>query len=282
LDYIDKFKPKYSVVLNITPDHLDRYKERFDLYIKSKMRITENQAEGDFFIYNGDDNNIPIGYVSDKTAMFSFSLDKSLSSGSFIQKDNIVFSKDGELQEVCKIDDLSLKGEHNLMNSLAVINVTMNMGLCADEIKMGLSSFKGVEHRLEYVGEIDGVKIVNDSKATNVDAVWYALRSFREDIFLILGGKDKGNDYSKIKDEVKSRVKKIYAIGASSEKIYNYFKNITDVEIVDTMENTVQKGIKEANTGCILLLSPACASFDMFKSYEDRGAQFKKIVNDLL
>ena len=245
------------------------------------MRITENQEAGDFFIYNGDDDNIPIGYVSDKTQLFSFSLDKSLSSGSFMNDGKIIFAKDGYVQNICKLEDLSLKGEHNLLNTLAVINVAMNIGLTPEEVRKGINTFEGVEHRLEFVTEINGIKIINDSKATNVDAVWYALRSFKEDIYLILGGKDKGNDYNQIKDEVKKRVKKIYAVGSSAQKIYSFFKNITEVEIIDSFDETVNKGIADANSGDVLLLSPACASFDMFKNYEDRGNQFKKIVNGL-
>jgi UDP-N-acetylmuramoylalanine--D-glutamate ligase len=281
LDFIENFKPKFAVILNITPDHLDRYQNRFDLYIKSKMKISKNQGEGDFFIFNADDDNIPIGYVSNKTRLLSFSLDKNISSGSFLDEDWIVYSGDGEIKDICKISDLSLKGEHNIMNCMAVIDVAVNIGIEPEKIKSSLGAFKGVEHRLEFVSEINGVKVINDSKATNVDSVWYALRSFDSDIYLILGGKDKGNDYNKIKDEVKSRVKKIYAIGSSAGKVYEFFKNVTAVEIIDDFENCVRKGISEAGEGSIFLLSPACASFDMFRNYEDRGEQFKKIVNSL-
>lgn len=281
LDFIDQFKPKFSVLLNISNDHLDRYDNRFDLYIKSKMKIVQNQEKGDTFIFNGDDGNIPIGYVSANTSMFGFSLDKSLSNGSFIDEEWILFSKSNKITEICHINDLSLKGEHNIQNSLAVINVGMNIGIKPDQIKKSLETFKGVEHRLEFVREIDGVKFINDSKATNVDSVWYALRSFKEPIYLILGGIDKGNDYLKIKDEVKKRVKKVYAIGASAQKIYNYFCGITDIEIIDTLDNTISKAQNEAKNGSVVLLSPACASFDMFKNYEDRGLKFKKIVNEI-
>ncbi len=281
LDFIDEFKPKYSIVLNITPDHLDRYEERFDLYIKSKMRITENQNGEDVFIYNGDDPNLPVGLVPDGVRLYPFSIDKGLRYGSFVDEDWIVFNENYETTEICNVKDLALKGEHNLQNSLAAINVAMNIGIDVDSIKKGLSNFRGVEHRLEFVREINGVKFINDSKATNVDAVWYALRSFDKPIFLILGGKDKGNDYSKIKDEVKNRVKKIYAIGSSAEKVFNYFKTVTDTEIIENFEDAITKGLAEASNGEYVLLSPACASFDMFKNYEDRGQQFKNIVNQL-
>lgn len=281
LDYIDSFKPKYSLLLNITPDHLDRYENRFDLYIKSKMKIVVNQDQEDSFIFNGDDENILLGYVPDETKLLPFSLEKNLSNGSFLDDDWIVYSKNKELLNICEIKKLPIKGEHNIQNSLAVINVAINIGIDPKAISESLKTFKGVEHRLEFVKEINGIKIINDSKATNVDSVWYALRSFESPIYLILGGKDKGNDYSKIHEEVKRRVKKIYAIGSSAEKVYEYFKLVTAVEIVASFEEAIKKGVLEAKEGNILMLSPACASFDMFKNYEDRGQQFKKIVNGL-
>lgn len=280
LDFIDKFAPDYAIMLNITPDHLDRYENRFDLYIKSKMRIIKNQNEKHNFIYNGDDENIPIGYVSNKVNLFAFSLDKSISNGCYLDDDWIVFAKDEYEEDVCTIEDLSLKGEHNLMNSMAVISTAMLIGVDKDKLVSALGSFKGVEHRLEFVKEINGIKFINDSKATNVDSVWYALRSFDEPIYLILGGKDKGNNYNDIKEEVKKRVKKIYAIGSSAQKVYDFFKNIKPVEIVDSLTAAVDRGLAEAAEGDIVLLSPACASFDMFKNYEDRGTQFKSIVNN--
>jgi UDP-N-acetylmuramoylalanine--D-glutamate ligase len=245
------------------------------------MRIAENQDRGNIFIYNGDDDNIPIGYVSNKINLFPFSLDKSLSNGSFVDEGWILFNNDYNVTEICNIDDLSLKGEHNLQNALAVINVAMNIGIDAEVIKIGLMTFQAVEHRLEFVRDVYGINFINDSKATNVDAVWFALRSFETPIFLILGGTDKGNEYSKIKEEVQNRVKKIFAIGSSTEKIVKYFQNITDVEKVNSLDEAVNKGLQDASSGEYVLLSPACASFDMFKNYEDRGNQFKEIVNQL-
>jgi len=281
LDFIENFKPDISILLNITPDHLDRYENRYDLYIKSKMRITENQDEENIFIYNGDDANIPIGYVSSKINLFPFSLDKSLSSGSFVDEGWIMYNNDYNVTEICNTSDIALKGEHNLQNSLAVINIAMNIGIDADTIKIGLMTFEAVEHRLEFVISVNGINFINDSKATNVDAVWFALRSFDSPIFLILGGTDKGNNYNKIKEEIQNRVKKIYAIGSSSEKIKKYFDCVTEVEIVKSLDEAVNKGLQEANSGNYVLLSPACASFDMFKNYEDRGNQFKEIVKQL-
>lgn len=281
LDYIDEFRPKYSVLLNITPDHLDRYENRFDLYIKSKMNIVRNQSTNDLFIYNGDDTNIPIGYVSNETKMFAFSIDKSLSNGCFIDEDWIVYSHEGSFNDICKRSELSLKGEHNLLNSLAVINIAMNIGIEPEVIKKALGNFKGVEHRLEYVKKINNVTFINDSKATNVDSLWYALRSFNDPIILILGGKDKGNDYNQVREEIKKRVKLIYAIGSSSDKVFEFFNNYVRVEIMESFETIMKKVFNDAVSGDIVLLSPACASFDMFKNYEDRGAQFKELVNRL-
>jgi len=281
LDFIEDFNPDISILLNITPDHLDRYENRYDLYIKSKMRIAENQDSSNIFIYNGDDENIPIGYVSSKINLFPFSLDKSLSNGCFIDDGWILHNKDYKVTEICNTTELALKGEHNLQNAMAVINVAMRIGINQDIIKHSLMNFKGVEHRLEFVRDVYNINFINDSKATNVDAVWFALRSFEAPIFLILGGIDKGNDYSQIKEEVENRVKKIFAIGSSSEKIYKYFKNSTDVEIIETLEEVVNKGLHEASSGDYVLLSPACSSFDMFNNYEDRGNQFKNLVNQL-
>ncbi len=281
LDFIDRFTPNFAIILNITPDHLDRYENRFDLYIKSKMKIAKNQNETCSLIYNGDDENIPVGYVSKDINIFAFSLDKGLSNGCFIDEGWIIYSNQGEEEEVCHIDNLSLKGEHNLLNALAVVSVAMQIGIDKEDISKSLNSFKGVEHRLEFVKEINGIKFINDSKATNVNSVWYALRSFNEPLFLILGGKDKGNNYNEIKDEVKKRVKKIYAIGSSAEKINDFFHNIKEVEIVESLKSVVDRSLVEAAKGDIVLLSPACASFDMFKNYEDRGTQFKSIVNSI-
>jgi UDP-N-acetylmuramoylalanine--D-glutamate ligase len=280
LDHIDSFKPNYAILLNITPDHLDRYENRFDLYIKSKMRISQNQTIGDVFIYNGDDDNIPLGYVHEEIDLYAFSINKNLSNGSFVEDEWIIHSKHKNTQYICRKSDLALKGEHNVQNSLAVINAAIHIGLTPEEISLGLSNFLGVEHRLEFVREVNGVLVINDSKATNVESVWYALRSFEDPIYLILGGKDKGNDYSRIREEVIRRVKKIYAIGSSAEKVYEYFRSIKEVEIIDTLESTVNKGLQEAKAGDVFLLSPACASFDMFKNFEDRGTKFKKLVNE--
>ncbi len=281
LDYIDSFKPNFAVILNITPDHLDRYNNSFEEYKNSKYAVTKNQDKNDFFIFNADDENSFSGITNDSVKKLSFSLTKEVDNGSFYRNEKLIFSRNGMAEEICSAKDLQIKGEHNIANALAVLGVAKTLGIASDKIKSAFQSFEGVEHRLEFVREIDGVKYINDSKATNVDSVWYALRSFNQPLFLILGGKDKGNDYSRIKDLVKDKVKKIYAIGSSAPKVYDFFKNIVEVELQKTLEDCVYKARKEAQPGTIVLLSPACASFDMFDSYEHRGRVFKNAVNGL-
>ncbi len=281
LDFIKDFKPAVSVLLNITPDHLNRYNDDFNLYIKSKMRIFKNQTNNDYLIYNFDDEIVKRIVAESKTELIPFSIKENPGLGVFLDKNKIVYSNGENLEEICDVADLSLKGEHNLMNSMAVVGIAKIYGIENELIKKALGTFEGVEHRLELVRELNGVKYINDSKATNIDSVWYALRSFDSDIYLILGGLDKGNDYNKIKELVEERVKKIYAIGSSAEKIYNFFKEIVPVEIVNTFDECLDKAKTEATAGSVVLLSPACASFDMFRNYEERGKIFKEAVNKL-
>ena len=280
LDFIDSFKPKFAVILNITPDHLDRYKNNFDYYVGSKYKIAMNQDSSDYLIINSDDevvNNYPKKY----SAVFGISLSSLIIDGCYIDEENIYFNQESKTNQIGKINSISIRGEHNQYNSLAVITVAKLIGISDQKILKAVSSFIGVEHRLELVKVINGIEFVNDSKATNVESVWYALRSFRKPISLILGGKDKGNDYSRIKDLVKSNVKKIYAIGSSAQKIYDYFQEYISVEIFNSLEDCVNISFKEASSGDVILLSPACASFDMFNNYEQRGLVFKKAVESL-
>ncbi len=281
LDYIDSFKPVFSMILNITPDHLDRYNNSFDEYKNSKYVIAKNQDENDFFIFNADDKNSFKGINNSKVNRIGFSIKDELKNGSFCQNEKLMFAHNGNMETICASDELYIKGEHNIANALAVLNVAKTLNLSSQQVKKAFESFKGVEHRLEFVRELDGVKYINDSKATNVDSVWYALRSFKEPLYLILGGKDKGNNYDQIKDLVKGNVKKIYAIGSSAEKVYNYFKNMVEVELRKSLEDCVHAARVEAVPGSVVLLSPACASFDMFENYEHRGKVFKQAVNEL-
>jgi UDP-N-acetylmuramoylalanine--D-glutamate ligase len=288
LDLIDEFKPKVSVVLNITPDHLNRYDYKFENYISSKLRVYKNQDINDFVILNHDDKTLidsavklSKGQSGFNSSAFYFSLSAPQSNGCFVQDGKIIFNKDSKTLFACNVKDFSLKGEHNLANAMAVISIAKIFDCGNEQIIEALGSFKAIEHRLELVRELGGVKYINDSKATNVDSVWYALRSFTEPIFLILGGQDKGNDYNQIKDLVIERVVKIYAIGSSADKVFNFFHTLVKVEIKQTLEDVVKAASEEARTEQVVLLSPACASFDMFNSYEHRGKVFKEAVNGL-
>jgi UDP-N-acetylmuramoylalanine--D-glutamate ligase len=196
-------------------------------------------------------------------------------------KDNICYKENGKELFKCSLENINLKGEHNYANAMSVVIAAKIMGLNNKKIKDALGDFQGVEHRLEFVREINGVKFINDSKATNIDSVWYALRSFNNSIFLILGGQDKGNDYNQIKELVKEKVKKIYAIGSSADKIFNFFHSMVKVEMQPSIESAVAAANKEARENEIVLLSPACASFDMFQNYEHRGKVFKEAVKKL-
>jgi UDP-N-acetylmuramoylalanine--D-glutamate ligase len=279
LDYIRDFKPFISVILNVTPDHMDRYENSFQKYIDAKIKITKNQDSNDYLIVNADDENLS-NIVTD-AQQYAFSISKDVRRGAYFENNALYFKDVEHPQKVCDRSELSLKGEHNVANALAVLTVAKLLGVNDSSICKSFTSFEGVEHRLEFVRELAGVQFVNDSKATNVDSVWYALRSFDRPLRLILGGKDKGNDYSRIDEPVKKRVKKIYAIGSSANKIYEHFKNIVDVEIDNSLEEAVTKAFNDADKGDVVLLSPACASFDMFDNYEHRGKVFKEIVRNL-
>ena len=280
LDHIKDFKPNYAMLLNITPDHLDRYMNEYSFYKAAKYRIAENQTETDFFLVNKESKDIELNKINTKPKWFYFSLNNDELAGCFIKEKRIYFKRN-QISEIISTDELTLKGEHNYQNVMAVIIAAKLIGLDNERIKIALMNFKGVEHRLESVRILDGVEFINDSKATNVDSVWFALRSFDKPIHLILGGKDKGNDYNQIKDEGKKRVKKIYAIGSSKDKVYDFFNKVVETESFKTFENAIESAKRNANENEIVLLSPACASFDMFQNYEHRGRVFKEIVRSL-
>jgi UDP-N-acetylmuramoylalanine--D-glutamate ligase len=281
LDLIDKFKPKIGMILNITPDHLNRYNYKFENYISSKLLIYKNQGNEDYLILNKDNESTIKSLTNPQSQIYYFSLNKKVENGCYCHDSNIYFAKDGKDELICSFSNISLKGEHNYANAMSVIIAAKIIGLDNNKIKDSLGNFRGVEHRLEFVRELNGVSFINDSKATNIDSVWYALRSFDNPIFLILGGQDKGNDYNQIKDLVEEKVKKIYAIGSSAEKIFNYFHSMIKVEIKSSLELAVASANMEARENDIVLLSPACASFDMFQNYEHRGKVFKEAVNKL-
>lgn len=282
LDFIDKFKPSFSLILNITADHLDRYNFNFDEYIEAKMKVTGNQTEDDFFIYNIDDPIIKINLKNERVQQIAFSLNSDLPAGAFHKEGKLFFSRDGNISEICASSDIFIKGIHNIANALAVLAVAKLLSVPNQKIRDAFSSFKGVEHRIEFVRELNGVEYYNDSKATNVDSVIVALKSFTKPIYLILGGKDKGNNYDDIRELVVKHVKKIYAIGLSAQKIYDYFNESVETEMKESLEAAVEAGRNEAANGSVVLLSPACASFDMFDNFEHRGKVFKQAVNNLV
>jgi UDP-N-acetylmuramoylalanine--D-glutamate ligase len=281
LDMIDNFRPKVAAILNITPDHLNRYENKFENYIYSKFRIFKNQTNTDYLILNKDDKTISKFLSPHESRDFYFSLNDRQLNGCFRLNEKVVFNKDGRTEFECQVSDIFIPGEHNVANAMSAITALKLFNFDNEKIKEGLRTFKGVEHRLEFVRELDGVKYINDSKATNVDSVWYALRSFSEPIFLILGGQDKGNDYNQIKELVLENVKKIYAIGSSADKVFNFFHHDVKVEIKKSLHDAVLSANNEAREGEVVLLSPACASFDQFDNYEHRGRVFKETVNKL-
>jgi len=282
IDLIDKFKPNQALILNVTPDHLNRYEYDFQNYINSKLNIYKNQDAEDYLILNQSDPVLMQQTFNNNSKTIFFSLTGELTTGCYYNNGEIILNNNGVEVFRFTAKDLQIKGEHNILNTMsALCAVYPYLAEQKDKVYEALRSFAPVEHRLEPVREIDGVLFINDSKATNVDSVWYALRSFDDPIFLILGGQDKGNDYNKIKDLVVEKVKKIYAIGSSAEKIFNFFHRDIKVEVKKTLEEAVVAANNEARANEIVLLSPACKSFDQFNSYEHRGKAFKEAVNKL-
>jgi UDP-N-acetylmuramoylalanine--D-glutamate ligase len=281
LDHIDRFRPRISVILNITEDHMDRYNHSMEQYAASKARVFENQDGDDVLIYDADDEWCRKKASQAKCRTIGFSLSKTLGEGAFIDNGTLITVIDGRRTEVIKGDQISIKGMHNLYNSMAATLVGQLLGVGSASIKSTLKNFKGVEHRLEFVREVEGVRYFNDSKATNVDSVWYALQAFTEPIVVLMGGRDKGNDYNRLQDLVKKHVKAIVAIGESADKVETAFRESANVVRADSIEKAVLKAKALAKAGDVVLLSPACASFDWFKNYEHRGQVFKELVNAL-
>ena len=282
LDDIDTFRPDIAVLTNITEDHLDRYGYKFENYIKAKFNIIKNQEELDFFIYCEDDP-VTMEYLSKyptQAKRYSFSIKHEVTQGAYIKND-IMTMKTNETDSM-SIYDFALKGLHNQYNTLAAGVTTSLTGIRNEKIKAAISSFEGLEHRMEMVAAIRGVQFINDSKATNVNSTWYALESMKTPVVLILGGVDKGNDYSLLSEMVKEKVKAIVCLGIDNTKIHIAFKDdVATIIDTTTMEEAVATAYRLSVKGDVVLLSPACASFDLFKSYEDRGKQFKHTVNEL-
>ncbi len=279
LETIQTFRPKVAVVLNVTPDHLDRHKT-FETYADAKARIFENQRGDDFAVLNEDDPTCVTMAARTRAQVFWFSRQKEIKQGAWVRDGNILFRDGMQQREIMQVSEIPLKGAHNLENVLAAVCASALMGYAPEKIRQAVRDFKAVEHRLEFVASIRGVDYYNDSKATNVDATIKALESFPANIHLILGGKDKGSDYSVLNDLLKQRVKRVYTIGAAAEKIESQIKG-TEVVHAETLENAIRKANAVAEAGDVVLLAPACASFDQFKNYEERGRVFKQIVSDL-
>ncbi|MEN9697470.1 MAG: UDP-N-acetylmuramoyl-L-alanine--D-glutamate ligase [Bacteroidota bacterium] len=283
LDDIIHFRPDIAILLNITEDHLDRYNYEFERYVKSKFRIIENQTANDYFIYCIDDEIIVkhLELLTTNTNPLPFSMKQEVKKGGYIKNDQMML-KIQEERVTMSIYDFALKGKHNAYNTMAASIAATTLGIRKEKIREAVSNFHSLEHRMEFVATVRGVDFINDSKATNVNSTWYALESMQKQTVLVLGGVDKGNDYSLIEDLVKEKVKAIVCMGTDNKKIMDFFKNIVPVIVTaDSASNAVKESFQLAEKGDVVLLSPACASFDLFKNYEDRGQQFKESVKAL-
>jgi UDP-N-acetylmuramoylalanine--D-glutamate ligase len=283
LDGMYEFKADIAIILNITPDHLDRYDYQLQNYVNSKFRITQNLSEDDYFIFCSDDEITmnELEKIILKAQKLPFSIHHVNKPGAFIQNNSLTINYQ-ETDFSMSLDDLSLKGKHNIYNSMAAGIAGRVLDIKKDVIRESLSDFQGVEHRLEHVLKVRGVLYINDSKATNVNSTWYALESMNTPTIWIVGGQDKGNDYNELIGLVKEKVKAIICLGKDNTKIINAFKDTTP-NIIDThsMADAVQNAYRLSKNGDTVLLSPACASFDLFENYEDRGRQFKTCVREL-
>lgn len=283
LDDMYRFKAHIAVLLNITPDHLDRYEYKLENYAASKFRVTQNQTADDYFIYCADDPETIKGMAERSFAaqQLPFSIQKKIEPGAYLENDNIVINTHQQHFQM-SITELALQGKHNVYNSMASGIVAKVLELRNPVIRECMGNFKSIEHRLESVGKISGISFINDSKATNVNSTWYALESMTSDVILILGGVDKGNDYSMLTSLVKQKVKAIVCLGKDNRRIHDAFDDVVEV-IVNTYsaQEAAQVAYHLATKGDTVLLSPACASFDLFKNYEDRGRQFKQAVKEL-
>ena len=283
LDGIENFNSHIAILTNITPDHLDRYDYDFNNYIASKFRITKNQKETDYLIYDADDEAINNWLKDNKTSakLVPFSLEKELEYGAYIKDNNIIININKDKINM-PLSTLSIKGKHNTKNAMAATMAAQILKIRKQNIKESLEDFEGAEHRLENVAKVGDVEYINDSKATNVNATFYALECMDKTTVWIVGGVDKGNDYNDLLPLVREKVKAIVCLGLDNDKIKNMFGNVVDI-IVETAgaEEAVKVSHKLAERGEVVLLSPACASFDLFDNYEDRGRQFKKAVRSL-
>jgi UDP-N-acetylmuramoylalanine--D-glutamate ligase len=283
LDGMFEFKPDISILLNITPDHLDRYGYNMQNYVDSKFRITQNLSEDDYFIYCSDDE-ITIAELERivlRAKQLEFSQEKKVKEGAYVENKSMVV-KVNDQEMTMPLSELSLKGKHNIYNSMAASIASRVLEIKKEVIRECLQDFKGVEHRLERFIKVHGIEFINDSKATNVNSTWYALECMTAPTIWIVGGVDKGNDYSSLAELVKDKVKAIVCLGVDNSKIHNAFEGSVDTIIdASSMKEAVNKAYKLGEKDDCVMLSPACASFDLFKSFEDRGDQFKECVREL-
>lgn len=281
LDGIKKFRPHIAVITNISPDHLDRYDYKYENYIESKFMITKNQTEKDFLIYDADDIAIEhwLNKNEIKAQKIPFSLTKKIiGNGAYLENGNIIIQME-QSTNIIAVEELSIKGSHNVKNAMSVALIAQMKNIRKQTIKESMCRFEGVEHRLEKVAKIEKVQYINDSKATNVNAVYFALESVKTPIVWIVGGVDKGNNYEDLLPFVKQKVKAIVCLGTDNQKIKQAFQHIVPVLVETTnMKDAVTKSRQLATEGDTVLLSPACASFDLFENYEDRGHKFKEEV----
>lgn len=287
LDGIVEFKPDIAILLNITPDHLDRYDNKFENYVSSKFRIIENLTQEEAFIYCADSKPITeeLSLRKAENCVFAMSASKHEKLGAYLEDDHLIFNyeyRQRDEHHKIPISEISLIGKHNMVNSMAAVLSAIHLETSIDKILKGLKTFKNAPHRLEFVTEIDGVGYINDSKATNVDSVYYALDGIKQGIVWIAGGIDKGNDYKQIADLVEEKVKGIICMGKDNSRLVDFFSGKTKrIAEVDSVKKALEVAHDWANPGDVVLLSPACSSFDLFDNYEDRGDKFKKAVKSL-
>lgn len=283
LDDTKEFRAEIAVLLNITEDHLDRYDYRFENYINSKFRIIDNQTEDDYFIYCEDDPVImqKMALLTIHTNPLPFSMKQEVKKGGYIKGDQMMLRIQEERVSM-SIYDFALKGKHNYYNTMAAGLAAAILGIRKEKIREAVKNFHSLEHRMEFIAMVRGVEFINDSKATNVNSTWFALESMNKPTILVLGGTDKGNDYTLIADLVKEKVKAVVCMGLDNKKIIEALKDLVPVIVeTDSAKKAVNASFKLATKGDVVLLSPACASFDLFKNYEDRGTQFKNAVKEL-
>lgn len=283
LDDIKTFRPDIAVLTNITEDHLDRYEYKFENYINSKFKIIQNQTNNDYFIYNDDDEIITnkLKTLFPNTNPLPFSMKHEIKKGGYIKGDQMMLRIQEERVSM-SIYDFALKGKHNNYNTMAAGIAAATLGIRKDKIREAVKDFQSLEHRMEFVATVRGVEFINDSKATNTNSTWFALESMNKPTVLILGGTDKGNEYSLIEELVAEKVKAIVCMGADNSKIVEAFKDKVPVIVeTDSAKKAVNAAFRLSTKGDVVLLSPACASFDLFKNFEDRGQQFKEAVKEL-